>query len=295
MSADSNGELAGKTVLLTGGNTGIGKFTAIGLAKKGAKVVITSRNPSKGRAALAEIQAAAGPNADVTCVELDLASFASIEACAEDFKADHERLDVLILNAGLILDSRHTTEQGFETTFGVNHLGHFLLTKRLRPLLERSAPSRVVVVASDAHKAARKGLDFDDLMAEGGYSTIQAYGRSKLANIMFTRELSRRLEGTGVTANCLHPGVVRTEFGGGGDVRGPLVKLMFAVSRPFFLSAEKGARTSIYLASEPSLKTRTGGYYVRCKPANPTSVATDRASAERLWSVSEALIDKAGS
>ncbi|NJK33094.1 MAG: SDR family NAD(P)-dependent oxidoreductase [Deltaproteobacteria bacterium] len=183
--------MQGKVVLITGGNTGIGKFTAIGLSKLGAKVIFTSRNQRKGDVARAEIREAAG-NSTCEFMILDLASFASIEKFAAEFLRRFERLDVLILNAGLILDTRSETKQGFETTFGVNHLGHMYLTELLLDRVKASAPSRIVVLASDAHKGARTGLDFDDLMSARGYSGWMVYCRSKLANILYTRALAKR-------------------------------------------------------------------------------------------------------
>lgn len=286
-------DMSGKVVLITGGNTGIGRQTVIGLARAGAHVVFTSRNIRKGDVARAQIRELV--EARVDCMILDLASFASIEEFAAKFLAKYERLDVLILNAGLVLETRQTTEQGFEATFGINHLGHFYLTKLLRERLERSAPSRVVVVASAAHKGARKGLDFDDLMLSRGYGGFDAYCRSKLANILFCDELARRLDGTGVTANSLHPGTVRTELGGDGDIAGVFGRILRGSLRPFMISPARGAKTSIYLASSPEVEAETGGYYARCRPTSRSAAAQDRAAAERLWEVSEALIEGARS
>jgi retinol dehydrogenase-12 len=288
----ANVDMSGKTVLITGGNSGIGKQTAIALARMGARVVFTSRNLRKGDVARAEIREAANTK-QVDCMELDLASLRDVEIFAQRFLAKYDRLDVLILNAGLVLDHRTTTADGFETTFAVNHLAHFHLTQLLRERLEASAPARVVVVASDAHKAAGKGLDFDDLMSERDYKPFKVYGRSKLANILFTDELARRLEGTGVTANSLHPGAVRTGLGSDGDVEGVLGRVVWGLFRPFMISPERGARTSVYLASAPELEDKTGGYYAKCRLAKRSPAAKDRAAAERLWQVSEALIAKA--
>ena len=205
-----------KTVLITGGNCGIGKETAVGLAKMGAKVVITSRDPAKGQEAVAEVRERTG--GDVETMALDLASFAAIRGFTKKFLNTRDRLDVLVNNAGLILSERTETEEGFETQFGVNHLGHFLLTSLLQERIEGSAPSRIVNVASDAHRFAGQGLDFDDLQLNTGYRALKAYGRSKLANIYFTRELARRLDRTGVTVNAVHPGSVATRFARDGDV-----------------------------------------------------------------------------
>lgn len=284
--------MRGKTVLITGGNSGIGRHTAIELARMGARVVFTSRNLRKGDVARAEIREAANTKL-VDYMELDLASFASIEKFAKQFLAKYDRLDVLVLNAGLMLDRRSTTAEGFETTFGVNHLGHFLLTQLLRERVLASAPARILVVASGVHKQARSGLDFDDLMLERGYAAFKAYARSKLANILFANVLAQQLEGTGVTVNALHPGGVRTGFGSSEDMPSLLARVAFTIGRPFMLSPERGAQTSIYLASSPEVEGKTGGYYHRSKLASTSAAAQDRATAERLWKVSEALVAKA--
>lgn len=285
-----NGDMSGKTVLITGGNTGIGKQTAIALAKLGAKVVFTARNLRKGDVARAEIREAANSK-QVECMSLDLASFASIERFAKEFLARFPRLDVLILNAGLVLDRRSETEDGFETTFGVNHLGHMYLTSLLRERLKESAPSRIVVVASDYHRAAPDGLDFDDLQARGKFRGWKVYARSKLANIMYARALARRLDPSKVTVNAAHPGMVRSSFGGDGDL-GLLQRIGWRALTPFMISPEKGARTSVYLASSPEVEGQSGGYYVRCRLTQPSRAARDDEAAERLWNVSEELIAK---
>lgn len=284
--------MRGKTVLITGGNSGIGRHTAIGLARMGARVVFTSRNLRKGDVARAEIREAANTKL-VDYMELDLASFASIEKFAKQFLAKYERLDVLLLNAGLILDRRSNTAEGFESTFGVNHLGHFLLTQLLRERILASAPARILVVASDVHKTVRDGLDFEDLMCERGYAALKAYSRSKLANILFANVLAQQLEGTGVTVNALHPGAVRSGFGASDDLQGPLARVVMAVARPFMLSSERGAATSIYLASSPEVEGKTGGYYHRSKLTSTSAAARDDAAAQRLWQVSEALVANA--
>jgi NAD(P)-dependent dehydrogenase (short-subunit alcohol dehydrogenase family) len=282
------GEMAGKVALITGGNAGIGKETAVGLASLGAHVVITSRDAARGGEAVAEIRRRSG-NHEVDVMALDLASLASVREFARAFLERYDRLDVLIDNAGLVLTSRRVTEDGFETTFQVNHLGHFLLTDLLLDRLVTSAPSRVVVVTSDAHKSARDGLDFDDLQSERRYRAFSVYGRTKLANILFTRELARRLEGTGVTVNCVHPGFVASRFGRDGDT-GALGRVAMPLLRPFALSAEQGARTSVYLASDPAVDGITGAYWVKCAPVAPSSAAQDDDAARRLWDVSARLV-----
>jgi NAD(P)-dependent dehydrogenase (short-subunit alcohol dehydrogenase family) len=276
----------GKTVLITGGNSGIGKETAVGLAKLGANVVFTSRDEAKGAAAAADIGARAGR--DVAWMTLDLASMASIRRFAAEFLERYPRLDVLVNNAGLMQQHRSETQDGFETSFGVNHLGHFLLTELLLDRVKASAPSRIVVVASDAHRQARSGLNFDDLQSKR-YGAFDAYGKSKLANILFARELAKRLEGTGVTVNSLHPGTIATGFGRDGDTTG-IFAFGFDLVRPFFKKADKGAETSIYLASSPEVEGVTGKYFSDCSEKQPTAAAQDDAAAKRLWEISESLL-----
>jgi NAD(P)-dependent dehydrogenase (short-subunit alcohol dehydrogenase family) len=283
--------MQGKTVLITGANSGIGKETAVALARAGATVVFTSRDPQKGEQAAADIRERSG--ADVTLMPLDLASFPSIRTLAGDFLQRYDQLHILINNAGLVLTERTETEQGFETTFGVNHLGHFLLTQLLLDRIKASAPARIINVSSVAHRFARKGLDFDDLNLTKGYGGMNAYNRSKLANIYFTRELARRLQGTGVTVNAVHPGGVNTGFAHDGDVKAPFSWLM-TLFKPFLVSPERGAQTSIYVASAPELDGVTGKYFADSKEAQPTRIAQDDESARRLWAASEELIAQAG-
>jgi NAD(P)-dependent dehydrogenase (short-subunit alcohol dehydrogenase family) len=280
----------GKTVLITGGNAGLGLETAVALAAMGASVVITSRSADKGEAARKEIIDRSG-SAHVEVMELDLASFTSIRACAEAFLASHPRLDVLVNNAGLILSERTETEEGFETTFGVNHLGHFLLTDLLLDRIKASAPARIVNVASEAHKFAIDGLKWDDLQTEGFFWSYRVYGRSKLANIYFTRSLAKRLDGTGVTVNAVHPGTVATQFARDGDTSA-VTNFTTWVARPFSRTAEEGARTQVWAASAPELEGVTGEYLmnnrIRTKTLSP--VARRDEPAERLWTVSEELV-----
>jgi NAD(P)-dependent dehydrogenase (short-subunit alcohol dehydrogenase family) len=282
-------EMDGKVIVITGGNTGIGKEAAVGLAGLGARVVITSRNEERGREARQQI-ADRSENDSVEVMSLDLASFKSIRSFAADVLDRFDHVDVLVNNAGLILRRRAETQDGFEETFGVNHLGHFLLTDLLLERLRASAPARVVVVSSDAHKGARQGLDFDDLQAEHTYRWAKAYSKSKLANIYFARELSRRLDGSGVTVNALHPGFVRSEFGRGGDLGGIYGWGIKYIASPFAISPEKGALTSIYLASSPDVQGVSGGYFYKSKPSTPSAVARDDEAAGRLWDASEKLV-----
>ena len=280
--------MQGRTVLITGGNSGIGKEAAVGLAEMGATVVITARNEERGTGALAEIRERSGSDA-VEVMALDLASFASIRSFASDFLDRHEHLHVLINNAGGVLSKRQETEDGFEATFGVNHLGHFLLTNLLLDRLKASAPSRIVNVSSIAHWAAPGGIDFDDLQSEKRYSAMNVYGQSKLANILFTRELARRLEGTGVTANALHPGSVRTGFGREGDTSG-FGKLLMLVAQPFMVSSKRGARCTIHVASSPDVEGVSGQFFTRNRLATTSRAAQDDEAARRLWEVSEELV-----
>jgi NAD(P)-dependent dehydrogenase (short-subunit alcohol dehydrogenase family) len=281
-----------KTVLITGGNAGLGLETAVALAKMGAAVTITARDATRGEAARQEIVERSGADTQqIEVMALDLASTSSIRNFADAFLAGHPRLDVLVNNAGLILSERTETEDGFETTFGVNHLGHVLLTDLLLDRLKASAPARIVVVASEAHKFAMDGLNFDDLQCEGRFWSYRVYGRSKLANIYFTRALAKRLEGTGVTVNAVHPGSVATRFGRDGDTRLTTALTTF-VARPFSRTPEEGARTQVWVASAPELEGVSGGYFSSSKPADKSlsKVARDDEAAERLWTVSRELL-----
>lgn len=282
-------DLTGRTVLITGGNAGLGLETAVALAAMGAAVTITARDAGRGEAAVAEIRDRTGVEVEV--MALDLASTTSIRAFAEAFLASHPALHVLVNNAGLILSERTETEDGFETTFGVNHLGHVLLTDLLLERLVGSAPSRIVVVASEAHKFAYDGLRFDDLQCQGRFFSYRVYGRSKLANIYFARALARRLEGTGVTVNAVHPGSVATRFARDGDTR-LFTAVTTAVARPFSRTPEQGARTQVWAASAPDLADVTGAYLVNEARADRrlSRAARDDEAAERLWAVSRELL-----
>jgi len=278
----------GKTVIITGGNSGIGKAAAVELARAGARVVVTARSEQRGTDAVADIRAASG-SADVELSVFDLGDLSSVRAGAQDLLARCPRIDVLCNNAGLILTERTLSADGYEATFAINHLGPFLLTDLLLPRLAESAPARVVNVASTAHRLARRGMVFDDLMAERSYKQMEVYGRSKLANILFTTELARRLAGTGVTANSLHPGSVATGYARDGDTTGFLA-WGIKVYAPFSLTPEQGARTTVYLCSSPDVAGVTGRYFAKCKEKAPAATASDEAAAARLWAVSEELV-----
>ena len=282
-------DMKGKTVIITGGNSGIGLETAVGLAGAGATTIITARDADRAKAAVADIRARSG-NEDVDAVLFDLASLGSTRKGAAELLDRCERIDVLVNNAGVVLSDRRESEDGLEMTFAVNHLGPFLLTELLLDRIRASAPARIVNVSSTAHRGARGGLDFDDLQSRKNYRGMQVYSASKLANILFTIELARRLEGTGVTVNSLHPGTVATGYARDGDASG-LLAFGVKIIKPFILTAEKGAQTSIYLASSPDVAGVTGQYFVKCR-ARPTSAAAkDVAAATRLWEESERLVD----
>ena len=245
------------------------------------------RNPDKGAAARDDVIARSG-STRVELMALDLASFASIRGFAKEALDRFDHIDVLLNNAGAVSRTRAETVDGFEQTFGVNHLGHFLLTSLLRERIVATPSARIVVVASDAHRYPPSGLDFDDLQSTRRYGSLgfTAYGRSKLANILFTRELARRLDGTGVTANCLHPGFVASNFGR----NDPIGRFLVPLGRPFAINSEQGARTSIFLASDPSVASITGEYWYKCKLHRPNARGRDDDAARRLWQISEELV-----
>jgi retinol dehydrogenase 12 len=280
-------DMTGRTVVVTGANSGIGLETAVALAGGGARVLATGRDPERLASAVEEIRRRATTD-QVEGVVFDLGEMASVRAGAADLLDRAPRLDVLVNNAGLVLSQRRETADGLEATFAVNHLGPFLLTNLLVDRLRASAPARVVTVASTAHTSARNGLRWDDLQTRGRYQGMQVYARSKLANILFSRELARRLAGSGVTANCLHPGTVATGFARDGDASGVLafgVKLI----KPFVLTPARGAQTSIYLAASPEVADVSGEYFVKCRARTPSRAARDDEAARRLWDVSEEL------
>ena len=279
--------MQGQVCVVTGATSGIGKAAAAALARQGAEVIVVGRDPGRAEATAAAIQADGAPPPKVEIA--DLARLDQVRALAGRLNQTLDRVDVLINNAGLVLNERQVTPDGYEHVFAVNHLAPFLLTNLLRPKLTASAPARVITVSSDAHTAAR--LDLDDPNLEHGWSSWRSYSNSKLANILFTRELAGRLDGTGVTANCLHPGVVRTGFGR--DAR-PLMRAGITIARPFMLSPERGADTIVYLASSPDVAAKTGGYYVKREPREPSAAARDDGLARGLWETSERLTGLAG-
>ncbi|MFM9864808.1 MAG: SDR family oxidoreductase [Micropepsaceae bacterium] len=276
--------LSGKEIVVTGATDGIGKVTARELAKMGASVTIVGRNAAKGEAAVAELRNAAG-HERVGFVAGDLESQAGVRAAASEIKARVKRLDVLLNNAGAMFQSRQQTADGIERTFALNHLGYFLLTHELLDLLKASGPSRIVSVASAAHQGAK--LDVSDLQNEKQYSGWRAYGQSKLANIHFTYELARRLQGTAVTANCLHPGFVASRFG---DNNGGWLKFAIGLAKSVAaISEENGAKTSVFLASSPAVQGVSGQYFDKCAAVRSSAVSYDVDVARELWRQSERL------
>jgi NAD(P)-dependent dehydrogenase (short-subunit alcohol dehydrogenase family) len=273
----------GKVCLITGATNGIGLEAAKALASQGSTVVLVGRDPGRIESSLAQVRQAA-PDAKVESLQADFTSLQDVRALAQAFKARHSRLDVLLNNAGLVLHERQVTKDGFEATLGINHLAPFVLTHELLDVLKASGPARVVNVSSDAHRYGK--LDFSDLQSERGYKMMRVYGSSKLANILFTQALARRLKGTQVTTNSLHPGVVRTGFGH--NTQG-LMNFAVKAFGMFFLSAEQGARTLVYLSSSPEVEGVSGQYFYKCRPKVPSRAARDEQLAERLWQVSEEL------
>ena len=282
---DETPSMAGKTVLITGGSSGIGKATAIGLAALGARVAITGRDPRRVEAAAVDIRAATG-NPAVDAFGADLSSQAEVRRLAADVLVAYPRLDVLVNNVGGSWASRHLTADGLEHTFAVNHLAAFLLTNLLLDRLKASAPARVVTVSSNAQSLGK--IDFEDLQGERNYSEQKAYPQSKLASVMFTYELARRLEGTGVTATVLHPGVVSTRFGS--EDPSLIFKVVVPFYRPFMKTPQQGAATSIYLASSPKVAGVTGTYFAKGRPQTSNKASYDESAAARLWRVSTDLV-----
>jgi retinol dehydrogenase 14 len=276
--------MAGKTVLITGGTAGIGKATALGLATMGAHVAITGRDPARTEAAAGEIHAAGGGQVDAFVA--DLSSQSEVRRLAGEVLQRLSRIDVLVNNAGGYWNTRHITVDGLEHTLALNHLAPFLLTHLLLDRLTHSAPARVVTVSSHAHADGR--IDFDDLQGERSYSGARAYNQSKLANVLFTYELARKLQDTSVTANVLHPGVVNTSFGA--DDPAGVQRLLVPFMRPFMKTPAQGAATPIHLASEPDLEQVTGRYFANSKPKKSSQRSYDEATAARLWQVSADLV-----
>jgi len=277
--------LEGKTVLITGATGGIGLAAAVAMARQGAHLVLVGRNQTRGLDAISEIRRRAGSDR-AEFLRADFSSLAEVRRLALALLAEDRPLHVLVNNAGTMNTSRKLTVDGFEEMFAVNHLAHFLLTRLLLPRLQACAPSRIVHVASNAHSFC-KGMRWHDLSHEREFSAFPAYGHSKLANILFSSELARRLRGSGVTSNALHPGAVATGIGSNNGITGRVVPLLL---KPFFRSPARGAATTVYLASAAEIDGVTGKYFYDSKPADPKPWALDTNAAGRLWVTSEKLL-----
>jgi NAD(P)-dependent dehydrogenase (short-subunit alcohol dehydrogenase family) len=275
-----------KVCVITGGTDGIGKAAAYDLAVQGARLLIHGRDPDKGARVVEELRARSR-NPAIEFLQADFGSLAEVRRLAAAILARAPRIDVLANNAGGIFARRLVSQDGYEMTFAVNHLAPFLLTRLLLDALRGAAPSRIVTTSSRAHQGAR--IPFADLQATRRYSAMGAYGSSKLANILFTRALAKRLQGTSVTATCLHPGFVRTGFGRGLDAS-PVARHLFRWLSLMARTPEKGAQTLVYLAAAAQVAGASGGYYVDCRLTPPSAAAQDEAAAERLWQVSEQLV-----
>ena len=275
--------MQGKTVVITGATSGIGAVAADRLAGQGARIVFIARDKARGEATLQQLNAIV-PGAGHAVHYADLSRLAEMKRVGAEIAAGEPKIDILINNAGAMFTTRQETADGFEKTFALNHLSYFVITNLLLDRLKQGGRGRIVSTASDAHKAGR--IDFDDLQAARRYSGFGAYGNRKLMNILFTRELARHLEGSGVSASCLHPGFVATRFA---DNNSGMLASICGLAKTFALSPEKGARTIIYLASSLEVEGRTGGYYHKCKLAKPSAAALNDADAKRLWGVSAEL------
>jgi retinol dehydrogenase-14 len=282
---NQNGGMGGKTVLITGGTSGIGKATAVALAAMGADVVVVGRNRERGEAAVGEIKSQSHSES-VELMLADLSAQDEVRGLADTFMERYDRLDVLANNAGLVQSKRTETADGIETTLAINHLAPFLLTNLLLDRLKQSAPSRVITVSSEAQRWG--DMDFDDLQSKHKYRGFPVYGKTKLANIMFTYELAERLEGTFVTANCLHPGPVGTNFGKNNG--GPMT-LLFRAAKPFMRTPEQGADTLIWLASSPDVEGVSGKYFSDRKEIEAKKIAYDPDTRCKLWEISADLTD----
>jgi len=275
--------MKGKTIVATGATSGIGEVAVLALAGLGARIVFIARDEARGQATLRKLEAKA-PGSSHRMHLADLSSMGETRKIGAAIAMSEPRIDVLINNAGAMFADRRVTPESLELTFALNHMAYFVLTEALREKLIASAPARIVSTSSSAHQGA--SLDFSDLQSARGYSGFKVYGRSKLANILFTRELARRLAGTGVTANCLHPGFVATRFGHStGGWTGRVLPFLQA----FAISPEKGADTIVHLASSPEVASTTGAYFVKRKVVEPSRAAQDDAAAKRLWEASEKL------
>ena len=275
--------LKGKVCMVTGATAGIGIVTAKALAQQGATVIVAGRNKEKSVSTVDQIRKET-ENHDVEYILADLSVQKEVRKLADDFKSKFKRLDILVNNAGAVFDKRFETADGLEMTFALNHLSYFLLTDLLLDTIKASVPSRIINVSSDAHKGAK--INFDDIQGKKKYGAMRAYGQSKLANILFTYELARKLEGSGVTSNALHPGFVASSFGS--NMRGAF-RLILRFLQLFAMSSENGAETSIYLATSPNVANINGKYFVKKKEVRTSVKSYDKNIGEKLWKVSEEL------
>jgi NAD(P)-dependent dehydrogenase (short-subunit alcohol dehydrogenase family) len=274
--------MQGKVAVVTGGTSGIGEVAAIELARKGARIVLIARDRDRAAETIAKLKAV-NPTVSPTAYFADLSSIADMKRVAGEVAAAEPKIDILVNNAGAVFLARHESVDGLEMTFATNHMAYYVITNILLPNLKAAGDARVVSTASGAHAAGK--LDFDDLQLKQRYSVARAYGNSKLANILFTRQLAKNLEGSGVIANCLHPGFVGTRFGQN-NAKSALMKGFARLVMSFGLKPEDGAKTIIYLASSPDVEGKSGGYYIKNKLAKTSAVAQSDADAKRLWDVS---------
>jgi NAD(P)-dependent dehydrogenase (short-subunit alcohol dehydrogenase family) len=279
--------MQGKTVVVTGGTSGIGEVAAVDLAKKGARIVLIARDRARAADTMAKLKAA-NPAAEHAVHFADLSSIADMKRVANEVAAAEPKIDVLINNAGAVFLSRHESVDGLEMTFATNHMAYFIITNILLDRLKAAGHARIVSTASDAHRAGK--LDFGDLQLKSKYSVTRAYGNSKLCNILFTRELANRLRGSGVTATCLHPGFVGTRFGQN-NAKSGFMKFVARTVMSFGLKPEDGAKTIIWLAASPEVEGQSGGYYTKCRLAKATDAAQHDGDAKRLWQMSAAIAE----
>lgn len=277
--------MTNKIALITGATAGIGKETAREIAKSGATTVLVARNKAKGEAVVEELKRSTN-NEKIDLLVADLSVISEIRRCADEFKSKYDRLDILVNNAGAIFDKRETTSDSLEKTFALNHISYFLLTNLLLDVIKQSQPARIVSVSSAAHSFGK--IDFDNLQSEKSFSKLGTYSNSKLMNVLFTYELARRLKETKITANCLHPGAVASDFGN--ELSG-IFKLLVSFGRQFFfISSEKGAETSVYLATSPEVEDVTGKYFDNKKAVSSLKISSDEDLQKRLWEKSEKIV-----
>lgn len=278
-------DMQNKLCLVTGANSGIGKKTAQALAEMGAQVIMLCRNRERGEKARMELRKKTR-NDDIKLLIADLSKKDEIRKAVEQFLKNHDRMDVLINNAGTLFNRRQENEDGIEMTFSVNHLGPFLLTNLLLPALTNANKARIVNVASEVHRLGARFFDLNDLQLQNGFSGMKAYGISKLCNIMFTHELSRRFSTDKITANSLHPGVIGSNLA---SEAGWLIKLVYILGKPFMKSPKTGAQTPIYLATSDEVEEISGKYFINCKERSPAAIAYEDEKTERLWEISSKL------